>query len=212
MKVMKRERSPWPVYLIALVWIFAAFAVGIHTVWGYLAAAAVSVAAYFIGRAIFPDRQVETEVPDPEPADPAVASLKKDRDRDVGEIRRLNDNIEDEEISAHLDHIEQVTGKIYDYVLEHPDKRTLVRRFLDYYLPTTIKLLNQYDRMDSLGLAGDNVNAAKEKIRKMLSTVSVAFDKQLDSLFQDDYMDVSAEITVLEQMMAQEGLSGSKMQ
>ncbi|MCD8047971.1 MAG: 5-bromo-4-chloroindolyl phosphate hydrolysis family protein [Clostridiales bacterium] len=212
MKVIKRERSPWPVYLIALVWIFAAFAVGIHTVWGYLAASAVSVAAYFIGRAIFPDRQVETEVPDPEPADPELAALKKGRARDVGEIRRLNDNIEDPEISAHLDHIEMVTGKIYDYLLEHPEKRTLVRRFLDYYLPTTIKLLNQYDRMDGLGLAGENVSAAKEKIGSMLSTVSAAFDKQLDSLFQDDYMDISAEITVLEQMMAQEGLTGSEMQ
>lgn len=211
MKVTKRERSAMPVYLIALVWIFSAFAIGIHSIWGYVGTAIFSAAAYFVGRAVFPDRQVETEVPDPEPADPELAALKQERTRAISEIRRLNDNIEDGEISQRIDRIEQTTGKIFDYLLEHPEKKSLVRRFLDYYLPTTIKLLNQYDRMDSLGVSGENIDQTKAKIRTMLDTVCSAFDKQLDSLFQDDSMDVSADITVLEQMMAQEGLTGGGM-
>ena len=209
MKVTKRERSVWPVYLIALVWVIAAFAIGLHSLFGYLCAAACSVAVFLLGRAIFPDKVTVEEVAEPEPEDdPETAALKKERARAVGELRRLNDNIEDAEISAHLDHIEEVTGQIFDHVITQPDKRSVVRRFMDYYLPTTIKLLNQYDRMDSLGAEGENITAAKEKIRQMLSTVSAAFDRQLDSLYQDAYMDVSAEITVLEQMMAQEGLTG----
>lgn len=211
MKVTKRERSVFPVYLIALVWIFSAFAMGIHGLLGYVGTAIFSAAAYFVGRAIFPDKFVEQEVPDPEPADPELAALKKERDRAVSEIRRLNDAIEDQEISDRIDHIERITGKIFDHLLEHPEKKTLVRRFLDYYLPTTIKLLNQYDRMDNLGVSGANIDQTKDKIRAMLDTVCSAFDKQLDSLFQDESMDVSAEITVLEQMMAQEGLTGSGM-
>lgn len=211
MKVTKRERSVLPVYLIALVWIFSAFAIGIQSVWGYVGTAIFSLAAYFVGRAIFPDKQVEVEVPDPEPSDPELAALKQERTRAISEIRRLNDNIEDEAISERIDHIEQTTGKIFDYLMEHPEKKSLVRRFLDYYLPTTIKLLNQYDRMDSLGVHGENIDQTKEKIRAMLDTVCIAFDKQLDSLFRDDSMDVSAEITVLEQMMAQEGLAGGGM-
>lgn len=211
MKVTKRQPSVLPIYLIALVWIFSAFALGIHSLWGYLGTAVCSVAAYFLGRAFFPDRQIEVEVPDPEPDDPVLAELQRERTRAVSEIHRLNDNIEDEEISRRLDHIEQVTGKIFDYVLENPGKKPLVRRFLDYYLPTTIKLLNQYDRMDSLGVQGENIDQTKAKIRTMLDTVCSAFDKQLDSLFQDESMDVSAEITVLEQMMAQEGLTDSGM-
>lgn len=208
MKVTKRERSVLPVYLIALVWIFSAFALGIQSPIGYVSTAIFSAAAYFVGRAIFPDKLIEEEIPDPEPADPELAALKKERDRAVSEMRRLNDNIEDEIISRQIDHIEQVTGKIFDHILENPQKKGLVRRFMDYYLPTTIKLLNQYDRMDNLGVSGENITAAKEKIRSMLDTVSAAFDKQLDSLFQDDYMDISADITVLEQMMAQEGFTG----
>lgn len=214
MKVTKRTRSVMPVYLIALVWIFAAFVLGIHSVFGYIAAAVCSVAAYFIGKAIFPDTVVEEEIPDPEPepSDPEQAELKKERDRAVSELRRLNDNIEDEEISAQLERMEQTASRIYDHVMAHPEKKSNVRRFMDYYLPTVLKLLNQYDRMASLGTGGSNIDASKEKIRSMLTTVSAAFDKQLDSLFQDEYMDISAEISVLEQMMKQEGLTGDTLE
>ncbi len=210
MKVTKREPSVLPIYLIALTWIVATFLFGAKTIAGYLITLAVSAAVYFVGRVIFPDKVTEEEVPEPEPepADPEAAELQKERERAVSELRRLNDNIEDEEISRQLSHVESVTGKIFDQVLAKPEKRSVVRRFMDYYLPTTIKLLNQYDRMDQMGVDGANITAAKEKIRAMLRTVSAAFDKQFDSLFQDEYLDISAEITVLEQMMQQEGLAG----
>lgn len=200
-----------PVYFIALVWIFSAFVIGIHGVLGYVGTAVFSAVAYFVGKAIFPDKLEEVEAPDPEPADPELAALKKERDRAISEMRRLNDNIEDEQISAQIDQIEQTTARIFDHVIANPEKKSTVRRFMDYYLPTVLKLLNQYDRMDSLGTGGENINAAKEKIFNMLSTVSAAFDKQLDSLFQNDYMDISAEVSVLEQMMGQDGLTGSGM-
>lgn len=200
-----------PIYLIALVWIFSAFALGIRDVWGYVGTAIFSAVAFFLGRVIFPDKQVEVEVPDPEPADPEVAALKRERTRALSELRRLNDNIEDEQISALLLRIETTTGKIFDTLMEQPEKRSVVRRFLDYYLPTTLKLLNQYDRMDDLGVKGEHIDQTKEKIRATLDTVAAAFDKQLDGLFQDESMDVSAEITVLEQMLAQEGLTGGIM-
>lgn len=210
MKTTKRERSVAPVYLIALTWIVATFVFRARTVTGYLITAAVSAAVFLVGRLIFPDKLTEVEVPEPEPepADPETAELRKERERAVSELHRLDENIEDEEISAQLFHIESVTGKIFDHVLSHPEKRSQVRRFMDYYLPTTIQLLDRYDRMDQLGMGGENITAAKERIRAMLGTVSTAFDKQFDSLYQDEFMDISAEITVLEQMMRQEGLSG----
>ena len=210
MKVTKRKRSVVPVYLIALTLLIATFLFGVKTVTGYGVTAAVSVLAFFVGRLLFPDQVWEEEAPQPapEPEDPEVAALQKERERAVSELRRLNENIADEEISARLSHMEAATDRIFDHVLAHPEKRSVVRRFMDYYLPTTIKLLNQYDRMDQLGMGGENITAAKDKIRAMLETVSAAFDKQFDSLFRDEYMDISAEITVLEQMMQQEGLTG----
>ncbi len=69
-------------------------------------------------------------------------------------MRRLNDSIEDEEISAQIDHLEEVTRKIIDLVVKQPKKLPQIRRFLDYYLPTTLKILNAYDRMDAAGISG----------------------------------------------------------
>ncbi len=211
MKKTVTTRNAAPVYAIAVVWLIGTFLVGVHSIGGYLVLAALSVAAFLVGRKIWPDTVEEVEIPEPEPADPELAALKKERDRAISEIRRLNDNIADEDISRQIDHIEATTRKIFDYILEKPEKKSQVRTFLNYYLPTTIKLLNEYDRMDNLGVSGANIDSAKRKIEGMLDTICVAFDKQLDALFSDTAMDISAEITVLEQMMQQQGLSGSGM-
>ena len=94
---------------------------------------------------------------------------------------RLNDSIEDEGISAQIDHLEEVTRKIIDLVVKQPKKLPQIRRFMDYYLPTTLKLLNAYDRMDSTGIAGDNITATKDKVSAMMDTIVRAFDRQLDA-------------------------------
>lgn len=86
-------------------------------------------------------------------------------------MRRLNDNIPDPRLSQQIDHLEEVTGKIVDQVVSQPKKLPQIRRFMDYYLPTTLKLLNAYDRMDSTGIAGDNITATKDKVSAMMDTI-----------------------------------------
>ena len=93
-------------------------------------------------------------------------------------------------------------------MIANPAKQPQISRFLDYFLPTTIKLLNAYDRMDSAGISGSNIDATKQKVETMLDTLCAAFDKQLDSLFGDEALDISTDITVMENLLAQEGLSG----
>ena len=137
-----------------------------------------------------------------------IDALIKERDRAVGEMRRLNDSIEDEEISAQIDHLEEVTRKIIDLVVKQPKKLPQIRRFLDYYLPTTLKILNAYDRMDAAGISGENIDATKKKVEQMMATISQAFDRQLDALFGAEAMDISTDITAMENLLAQEGLSG----
>ena len=82
---------------------------------------------------------------------------------------------------------------------------------MDYYLPTTLKLLNAYDRASSAGISGENVDATKAKVEGMTRTVVAAFEKQLDALFGDEALDISTDITVLETMMAREGLAGESL-
>ncbi len=216
MKKFVKQRTVLPIYLMALPWLIGCLLFGVHSPAGYLLLAVLSIVIFGVGKAIWRDRVIEVTVPDPEsapvsepepePEDPELAALSRERDRAVSEMRRLNDNIADPVISSQIDHIETVTRKIFELVLEKPQKKSQIRRFLNYYLPTTIKLLNTYDRMDNLGVSGVNIDQSKEKIRSMLSTIVTAFDRQLDALFAGEAMDISAEITVLENMMAQEGL------
>ena len=80
---------------------------------------------------------------------------------------------------------------------------------MDYYLPTTLKLLNAYDRAAAAGISGENVDATRTKVEGMMRTIVAAFEKQLDSLFGTETMDISADITVLETMLQREGLVDS---
>ena len=92
-------------------------------------------------------------------------------------------------------------------MVEHPKKLPQIRKFLNYYLPTTLKLLNAYDRMGAAGVSGENIDGTMGKIEAMMGTVVRAFDKQLDALFADEALDISTDITVLENLLSQEGLS-----
>lgn len=82
---------------------------------------------------------------------------------------------------------------------------------MDYYLPTTLKLLNAYDRMSAAGVSGENIDTTLAKVEGMMRTIVSAFEKQLDALYGADALDISTDITVLENMMAREGLVGDQL-
>ena len=144
-------------------------------------------------------------------ADPALEQMLRDGTLAIREMQRLDKNIRDEKISADIVHLEQTSEKIFAYVKEHPDQLGEIRRFMNYYLPTTLKLLNAYDRMSAQGVSGENLDASMKRIEQMLDTIPAAFDKQLDALFGKEALDISTDITVLENMMAQEGLTGDPL-
>ena len=101
--------------------------------------------------------------------------------------------------------------KIFDEVKRDPKKLPQIRKFMDYYLPTTLKLLNAYDRMSAAGVSGENIDATLAKVEGMMRNIVAAFEKQLDSLYGADALDISTDITVLETMMAREGLTGQPL-
>lgn len=138
--------------------------------------------------------------------DSAIDKMIDDEEMAIAEMRRLDDAIEDAKVSEQIVHLEDVTTKIVSYVIEHPAKRNQVRRFFSYYLPTSIKLLNAYDRMDEAGISGMNIDGTKGKVEEMMDTALEAFDKQLDALYADEALDVSTEIKVMESLLSQEGL------
>ncbi len=125
----------------------------------------------------------------------------------VQKIRNANIEIPGEEISRKLDRLEEVTGKIFDYVESHPEKFPEIKKFTEYFLPTTLKLLDAYREFDYQPIRGENISAAKKEIEDTMDTINLAFENLLDDLFQDAAMDVSSDISVLETMLAQEGLA-----
>ena len=122
------------------------------------------------------------------------------------QMREADVAIQDEAVSAKIRVLEARTDQIFRVVSENPDKLPHIRKFMDYYLPTLLKLLRSYDHMEEQGIQGENIRRTMAEIEKVLDTVVVAFDKQLDSLFQAEAMDISSDIRVLENVMTQEGL------
>ena len=138
---------------------------------------------------------------------PEVQKIVQAGDEYVRKIKAANDAILGEVISAKISRMELLVDRIFDRVEQNPDSVNDMRRMMDYYLPTTMKLLEAYEELDAQPVQGENIISSKKEIEDTIDTLNIAFEKLLDSLFQDTAWDVSSDISVLHTMLAQEGLT-----
>lgn len=239
-KKQVKKPSVIPLICVAAMWLGRAFTGGLNSFGGIIKCAVLSAVAFGVLRLFFPDKLVdapeekkleekprprlepEPEQKQPEPAKPEPApqttgnaeldEVLRQGEASIAEIRRLNDEIPDFKISAQLKQLEILTGRIFDFVRQHPEDVRQIRQFLNFYLPTTIKLLQQYVVLQGQGMRMGNIDEGMQKIEDMLDKVVVAFQKQLDSLFESDVVDITADVQVMEQMMASEGLVADKIE
>ena len=227
----KKKRSALPIYAIGIVWLL--YAGKLNTFRGILSCAVVSAIVYAILRIVLPGKKTDEPPkaaapeqpqpkqaekkpepqPEPEPEEklpPELQSVIYQGKRAIADIRRLNDEIPDERISAQIDLIERLTAQIFDCVRKNPKKLSQIRQFLNYYLPTTIKLMEQYVTLQNQSLKTENITEGMQKIEDLLDKVIIDFQRQLDALFEADVVDITADIRVMEQMMASEGLTNKK--
>lgn len=125
-------------------------------------------------------------------------------------IRRANDRIADPELSRKIDRLEQVSALIFKEVEEHPEKRSTIHTFFDYYLPTTQKLLDTYAEFEETGVEGENLREAKVRIEQTMDLIVAGFEHQLDQLYSSDAMDVASDIKVMEAMLKRDTASAAK--
>lgn len=159
---------------------------------------------------------VSGKAPDPEPkkprkakvAKPAAAQEKDEYQKILDELRRVNDEIPDEEMTDKISRLEAVSTKIFEQAKADPEKLPQMRKFMDYYLPTSLKLLNTYAELDKQGIEGENISESKHRIEQTMDTLVKAFETQLDKLFASDALDVSTDIDVMENMLRADGLTG----
>lgn len=210
-KIKTVHRSPVPFYAAAVCWIIYALLFPLYRLSDFFIITVISLAAFFSFRKLFPGQIVETEEQSlpPETGDSDVDRIIAEGRDYLRQIREINDKIPDPELSQKISRLEDITRKIFDHILQNPKKIPQVRRFMGYYLPTTLKLLNAYHTLSEQGVDGDNICSSMNDITLMMDSVVLAFEKQLDNLFQEDALDISSDISVMETMLAQEGLSGS---
>ncbi len=122
----------------------------------------------------------------------------------IRQIRQINDELPQPVITEKLSHLEEVIGLIYLRVEKTPEKLSSLKHFTDYYLPTTMRLVTAYRDLDHVDT--ENARQSKEQIERTLDTINDAFDKLLDSLYEEDRMNIQADIAVLKTLLAQEGL------
>lgn len=129
----------------------------------------------------------------------------------IRQIRQCNDAIPGVEISEKISRMEMLVRKIFDRVKSHPEVVPDLKKLMDYYLPMTVKLLNAYADMDAQPIQGENIQNSKREIEATLDTLNTAFEKLLDSIFKDVALDVSSDISVLQTLLAQEGLTDDEL-
>ena len=206
-----KRRSTVPYYAAAGTWVVYALLFPLYRVPHFILVAIASAVVFFVMNAVC--GTVEVTVPDPPKKEettgnPELDKMIRDGNLAISEMKRLNTSIKDEKISADIDRLEDLSAKIFAQVKQDPGKLPQIRKFMDYYLPTTLKLLNAYDRMGAQGIGGENIGSTMQRVESMMGTIVTAFEKQLDMLFGSEAMDISTDITVLENMMKREGLSG----
>lgn len=225
-----KKNSVLPIYAIAVVWVLFTLFHPLYQVSDYVTVILLSALVFLVAKAIWPNEVYEIPEPEdappegmeedspeaaqaePEPerqstGDPKIDALIQEKDRALGEIRRLSASIPDAKLTEQINDLEQTTAKILDHVIQQPEKLPQIWKFMNYYLPTTLKLLNAYDRMGAAGVEGENIDGTMDRIETMMDTIVSSFHKQLDALFRDEAMDIASDITVMENLLAQEGLS-----
>ena len=140
----------------------------------------------------------------------ARAIIKEGREY-IQAIHNLNDEIPGVEMSEKLYRLESTMDRIVEQVRQQPESASELRKLMSYYLPTTVKLLSAYKELDKQTVDGDNIRNTKKEIEDALDTINDAFEKLLDSMFQDMAWDVSSDISVMQTMLAQDGLTEQQM-
>lgn len=203
-------KSAIPIYIAAAVWLVVGlvFPKLLMKLPGLLVTAALSVGAYFGGSVLFPGREVEEKITTGDAAVDREIEVARQR---LENLRKANEAIADPQITGELNRMYASGQQIFNELSRDPKKVALVRRFMSYYLPTTEKLMEQYQVLMNAPTKGENITAAMKTIESSLGLAANAFEKCADNLYKDDEMDIDAEIKVMQTMLSGDNLVKTDM-
>ncbi len=203
-----RKKSYIPIYGIAAVCLVYCLFFPLYRLFHFIILAVLLVLSYFVLSKIFPGTVEYIEEP-VTTGNPEHDALLEEGKKAVSEMKRIKESITDTAVKAKVDRLIELTDKIFADLKDDPNDYKMIKRFSNYFLPTTIKLLNAYDRMGEINVNGENINATKQRINEILDTTVTAYEKQYDALFANQALDIETDIIVLENMLKKEGLSSA---
>ena len=209
MREVKRK-SAVPVYIAAAVFALYALIFPLYSLWHFFIAALVTAAAWLAADKLIPPltEYIPEDSPETEPVsygqetDAILAEARRAGD----EMRRLSASIGEAALSGKISRLISLSDRIARDAIEDPSDIRQIQKFQSYFLPSTIGLLNAYDRMGAQSLSGDNITSARDQISQMLDTEISAFEKQLDALYKNDAMNIDTDIRVMQSLLEREGL------
>ena len=203
-RTSKPSVLPW--YAAALVFAVLCAALPVYKLWALLAALGGACAAFGAAKKFCPPRVVETEVPFHTGVDDVDAMLTE-MQQQLDTLHALNEALPDPQLSAAMARMEKAGRSIVETVEATPAKAKQVRRFANYYLPDAVNVLQQYAQLARQGVRGENAAAIRAEVEHNASSIATAFENQLDALYAAESMDLSADLTVLQNMLKGQGLS-----
>lgn len=203
------RRRALPVYIAALTFALYALIFPLYSLLHFFLAAVVTAATWLLAdRFIKPITVYVPEEPKEEEAPLSYGAeadaVLKEAETASAELSRLAASIGSPEIREKIARLAELSDRIAADAISDPADIPEIRKFQSYFLPSTIALLHSYDRMRDV--SGPTAGNAKERISQMLDTEISAFEKQLDSLYNNDAMDVDADIRVMQNLLEREGL------
>lgn len=214
-----RRRSRGCIVWFAVVWVLFLINPGLTVWYQYIAATVLSLAALLLGSAILPkkiiigQKAVKVEEYKPEPVKTGVEEtddLLTEGLKHFGDLVELDKTINDPKLDKPVRELLDVTRQIFDYVKKQPEKSKQIRQFVKYYLPTTIKLLKNYDELNRQPVKGENILESIKKIEGIMDGILITFRQQLDDLYREKNIDIAADIAVMENMINQDDVLSGK--
>ena len=203
--IRTRKPSVLPYYAAALAFVVLCAVLPVYRLWALLAALGAAVLAFAGAKKICPPRVVETEVPFHTGVDDVDAMLTE-MQQQLDTLHALNEALPDPQLSTAMARMEKAGRSIVETVEATPAKAKQVRRFANYYLPDAVNVLQQYAKLAKQGVRGENAAAIRAEVEHNAASIATAFENQLDALYAAESMDLSADITVLQNMLKGQGL------
>lgn len=200
-----RKPSVLPYYAAALAFVVLCAVLPVYRLWALLAALGAAVLAFAGAKKICPPRVVETEVPFHTGVDDVDAMLTE-MQQQLDTLHALNEALPDPQLSTAMARMEKAGRSIVETVEATPAKAKQVRRFANYYLPDAVNVLQQYAKLAKQGVRGENAASIRAEVEHNAASIATAFENQLDALYAAESMDLSADLTVLQNMLKGQGL------